>query len=300
MLRRQYYERNNYLIKQYLYIDRLLDSSLPHHLLQEYQYEPVFGLSETTSSNRSQSSELCPSPNVSGIDQDEENGTSAWNNHACSSKLKRTPKNLYTIPTESTRLVAPGSVSESEATVSLMEPEWETSSQSFIVTLAIYVNLAANIILLVLKIVITSLTSSVSILASLVDGALDLLSTAIVWTTTWIISQQDYYQYPVGRRKLEPIAVLVFSVIMATSFIQVGIEGLSRLSSSETRLVQLTLPAAVIMALTIVIKFICWLWCRSINNLSVQALAQDAMTDVVFNFFSIAFPAGKSNSRLIW
>lgn len=33
---RQYYERNNCLIQQYLYIDRLLDSSLPHDLIQEY------------------------------------------------------------------------------------------------------------------------------------------------------------------------------------------------------------------------------------------------------------------------
>ena len=300
MLRRQYYERNNYLIKQYLYIDRLLDSSLPHHLLQEYQHEPGSGVSEATSSDRSLGSEFCPSPDVSGMNQYEEDGRSAPNNHARSSKLKRTPKNLYTIPNESTPLMAPDSVSESEETVPLMAPEWETSSQSFIVTLAIYVNLTANVVLLVLKIVITSLTSSVSILASLVDGALDLLSTAIVWTTTRIISQQDSYQYPVGRRKLEPIAVLVFSVIMATSFIQVGIEGLGRLSSSETQLVQLTLPAAVIMALTIIIKFICWLWCRSINNLSVQALAQDAMTDVVFNFFSIAFPAGEFVSRHAW
>ena len=270
-----------------------MDSSLPHHLLQEYQHDPVSEISEATSSNRSQGSECCPSPEVSSTNQYEGDGISAGNNHARSSKLKRTPKNLYTIPTENSPLIAPGSVSESEEVVPLMAPEWETSSQSFIVTLAIYVNLTANILLLVLKIIITSLTSSVSILASLVDGALDLLSTVIVWTTTWIISQENYYQYPVGRRKLEPVAVLVFSVIMATSFIQVGIEGLGRLSSSETRLVQLTLPAAIIMALTIIIKFLCWLWCRSINNLSVQALAQDAMTDVVFNFFSITFPAGK-------
>ena len=33
---RKYYERNNYLIQHYLYIDRLLDSSLPHNLIEEY------------------------------------------------------------------------------------------------------------------------------------------------------------------------------------------------------------------------------------------------------------------------
>jgi len=33
---REYYERNNQLLQHYLYIDRLLDSSLPHNLIQEY------------------------------------------------------------------------------------------------------------------------------------------------------------------------------------------------------------------------------------------------------------------------
>jgi divalent metal cation (Fe/Co/Zn/Cd) transporter len=48
------------------------------------------------------------------------------------------------------------------------------------------------------------------------------------------------------------------------------------------------------MSSTVLIKAACWLWCRLIKNSSVQALAQDAMTDVVFNIFSIIFPLGTS------
>lgn len=40
---RKYYERNNCLIQQYLYIDRLLDSSLPHDLIQEYNQPRTSG-----------------------------------------------------------------------------------------------------------------------------------------------------------------------------------------------------------------------------------------------------------------
>ena len=47
------------------------------------------------------------------------------------------------------------------------------------------------------------------------------------------------------------------------------------------------------MSSTVLIKAACWLWCRLIKNSSVQALAQDAMTDVIFNIFSIIFPLGK-------
>ncbi|GAM86855.1 hypothetical protein ANO11243_048750 [Dothideomycetidae sp. 11243] len=134
------------------------------------------------------------------------------------------------------------------------------------------------------------MTSSVSVLASLVDAALDFLSTAIIWTTTYLISKSDQYNYPVGRRRLEPIGVLVFSIVMITSFVQVAIEGLSHLTGSDHTIVQLTGPAIGIMATTVAIKGLCWLYCRLIRNSSVQALAQDAMTDVVFNIFSIIFP----------
>jgi len=165
-------------------------------------------------------------------------------------------------------------------------------SNSPIVTLAIYINLAANAVLLAGKLAVIVLTSSLSVLASLVDAALDFLSTAIIWTTTKIISRQDRAKYPVGRRRLEPIGVLVFSVIMITSFFQVFLQCVNRLSSGDHSIVQLGLPAIIIMASTVVIKFASWLWCRFIKNSSVQALAQDAMTDVVFNIFSIIFPIG--------
>lgn len=66
---------------------------------------------------------------------------------------------------------------------------------------AIYVNFAANAILLAGKLAVVVTVPSLSVLASLVDAMLDFLSTAIVWTTTWLISHQDQYRYPVGRRR---------------------------------------------------------------------------------------------------
>lgn len=124
----------------------------------------------------------------------------------------------------------------------------------------------------------------------MVDAALDFLSTIIVWTTTWLIGRQDQYKYPVGRRRLEPLGVLVFSIIMVTSFVQVALEAISKLASDDHEVIELTIPAIAIMFSTIVIKGLCWLWCRLVRNSSVQALAADAMTDMIFNAGSIVFP----------
>jgi divalent metal cation (Fe/Co/Zn/Cd) transporter len=85
---------------------------------------------------------------------------------------------------------------------------------------------------------------------------------------------------------------------MVTSFFQVGLECLSRLNSGDHSIIELTLPAIIIMSSTVVIKGLCWFWCRLVKNSSVQALAADAMTDVVFNIFSIIFPLGELTPNL--
>jgi hypothetical protein len=216
-------------------------------------------------------------------------------------KVDRTPKNLYRIPDERSPLLQN---EEEEESNSLQDfPQWTPDEEAGlgdeIVRIAIYVNLVANTILLVLKIIVTILTSSVSVLAALVDAILDFLSTAIVWITTQLVSKNDDYLYPVGRRRLEPIGVLVFSVIMITSFVQVAFEGFGRLTGKDHRVIALGVPAIAIMMGTVVVKGLCWLWCRLIRNSSVQALAQDAATDVVFNTFSIVFPLCECSS-LSW
>ena len=288
MLRRKYYERNNRLIQSYLYIDRLLDSSLPHSLLQEYYQEesnshPEIPQTISEEANRNSSEESHPSVRI--VDKSFQNGG------ACHVKVKRTPKSLYRLPNENTPLLGEGREDDGPRAFELEKgEEADAESGSKVVIVAIYINLAANAILLAGKIAVIVLTSSLSILASLVDAALDFLSTAIVWTTTKLISRHDQYHYPVGRRRLEPLGVLVFSVIMITSFFQVSLECFNRLTSADHSIVQLGLPTIIIMAMTVLIKLICWFWCRLIKNSSVQALAQDAMTDVVFNIFSIVFP----------
>ncbi|KAN0091983.1 hypothetical protein V8E51_017830 [Hyaloscypha variabilis] len=69
---------------------------------------------------------------------------------------------------------------------------------------AININVVANVILLVAKSVAASYPSSLSLLASLTDSALDLLYTAIIFTThnlvEWHLSRLRR-KFPVGRRR---------------------------------------------------------------------------------------------------
>lgn len=237
---RQYYERVNYLVQQYLYIDRLLDSSLPHDLLNEYNDMPASAF-RGVEVPATIAEALSTSPDTP------------------SRRVKRTPKAIYR-PTETTPLFSSADNSadddddggaviddnnqdDLENGRSKPEIPWleddVVDSDAPIVTLAIYVNFAANAILLAGKIAVIISVPSVSVLASLVDALLDFLSTVIVWLTTWLIRKQDQYRYPVGRRRLEPLGVLVFSVIMITSFVQVALEAIQRLASPDHNIIKL-------------------------------------------------------------
>jgi cation diffusion facilitator family transporter len=278
-----------------VYIDRLLDSSLPHNLIQEYNMQS-YGYAPDTSIHVPDtiSEEFRRNDSLASHTSSNGGTPQSGNTMTQGTRIERTPRNLYKLPDERTPLICVQDEDDDEDSQQNVMPPWtpeeEADSNDRIVTVAIYLNLAANTILLVLKVVAMVLTSSVSVLAALVDAVLDFLSTAIVWTTTRLISTEDQYKYPVGRRRLEPIGVLVFSVIMITSFFQVALEGFNRLSHGEHVAVSLGPAAILIMAGTVVIKGACWIWCRLIKNSSVQALAQDAQTDVVFNTFSIIFP----------
>ncbi|KAK9460954.1 cation efflux family-domain-containing protein [Lipomyces oligophaga] len=164
---------------------------------------------------------------------------------------------------------------------------------SGIVTLAIVVNFLINIFLLAGKGAIVLLTNSMSVIASLVDSALDFLCTTIIWLSTTLAESSNpntRFKYPIGRSRLEPLGVLVFSIIIIVSFFQVAVESVERLYGGPRVAVKLGIPSFAIMSMAVILKLFAWFWCKSVNSSSVQALAQDAMSDIVFNLLSICFP----------
>lgn len=130
---------------------------------------------------------------------------------------------------------------------------------------AININVIANIILLVAKGIASFYSSSLSLIASLVDSALDLLCTGIVFSTSKLVQwriQSLKRKFPVGRRRLEPLGILVFSIIMIISFIQILQESVTKLLSKGPHEAA-TLPPIAIgsMAATIGLKGFIWIGC---------------------------------------
>ncbi|GAB7365030.1 hypothetical protein MBLNU230_g5811t1 [Neophaeotheca triangularis] len=168
---------------------------------------------------------------------------------------------------------------------------------------AININVIANILLLLAKVIAALSSGSLSLVASLVDSALDLLCTMIIWTTNKIVSwrlSSLQKKFPVGRKRLEPLGILVFSIIMVISFLQILQESVQKIIPLEGKAEELPLVAVGALLGTVVVKGIIWIGCIRIKTTQVQALAQDCQTDVIFNTFSLLFPFIGAKAHVWW
>lgn len=91
-------------------------------------------------------------------------------------------------------------------------------------------------------------------------------------------------KFPVGRRRLEPLGILVFSIIMIISFVQILQESAQKLMAKGPH-EAMQLPPIAIGALgaTIGLKGILWFGCIRVKTTQVQALAQGGCIEMTIN-----------------
>ncbi|KAI7894659.1 uncharacterized protein EV154DRAFT_536459 [Mucor mucedo] len=181
---------------------------------------------------------------------------------------------------------------DEEESTPLIAPNKETSS-TWLIHLAINLSFVANIVLFLTKAFLAFFTGSIAILASAFESFLDILSNGIIFFTIRVIRQKNIYTYPVGKSRMEPLGIIVFAVVITTSFIQVLASSVEQLTEENRQVqhVDLSPISIALLVANIVVKGILWFWCLSIKgSSSVRALAQDHENDVVFNIASTLFP----------
>lgn len=158
------------------------------------------------------------------------------------------------------------------------------------VKFAINISFAANLCLFAAKLVAAVYSGSLAIIASVVDSSLDLLSGSILWCASRIAARQNKHKWPVGKSRLEPIAIIIFASVMGTAALQVIIEGVTRLvdvlvTRKDPGLEKVDALAYGIIAAVVVVKSVLWFICHRLRKVSAtcDALAQDHRNDVCTN-----------------
>ncbi len=88
-----------------------------------------------------------------------------------------------------------------------------------LITIAVNTSFTINVLLFILKVIISVTSGSVSILASTLDSGLDIASGAILYFTNKIKNKKEFYKYPTGKEKLEPVGIIIFASVMGVSML---------------------------------------------------------------------------------
>lgn len=286
----EYYKKQNDLIDKFEEVDKLLNSGIPTTMIKNY----------TERHYRHKSGKIIQKRLNEEIDKDV--GNHSYHHHDHSSHGNHHHHHYHSndeqhhIDPEDIRFqradsAVPANIDLETGNVLGYNKDEEIK----IIERAIHVNFFLNLFLLFGKVIVAVLTSSISIVASLIDSILDFLSTVIIFMSNKLSQEQNVDKFPVGKTRLEPIGVLIFATIIIMSFVQVGIEAAQRLfyyvtGNRDQDVVEIGLDSTIIMSVTILTKLISYFWCKTIKSSSVEALTKDALVDVIFNTFSILMP----------
>ncbi|CAL4946671.1 unnamed protein product [Urochloa decumbens] len=157
-------------------------------------------------------------------------------------------------------------------------------------TLAIRLSNIANMVLFAAKVYASVRSGSLAIIASTLDSLLDLLSGFILWFTAFSMQTPNPYRYPIGKKRMQPLGILVFASVMATLGLQIILESMRSLVSDgdEFSLTsqQERWVVDIMLSVTLV-KLALVMYCRSFTNEIVKAYAQDHFFDVITNIIGL-------------
>ncbi|XP_059457299.1 metal tolerance protein 11 [Corylus avellana] len=157
-------------------------------------------------------------------------------------------------------------------------------------TFAIRISNVANMALFTAKVYASVRSGSLAIIASTLDSLLDLLSGFILWFTAFSMQTPNPYQYPIGKKRMQPLGILVFASVMATLGLQIILESVRTLLSDDLSFSltddQERWLVGIMLSVTLV-KLALAIYCRTFKNEIVKAYAQDHFFDVITNVIGL-------------
>lgn len=162
-----------------------------------------------------------------------------------------------------------------------------------------------NFLLLVVKFIAFGLSRSFSVLASAADSFVDIASQAVLAFAQWRMKKLDH-KFPVGRTRLETVAVIVCAVIMSIATVLVIRESIGALVDGLAHHNRPALDASAvtfaILGGAVALKIGLYFFCVSMRSYSATmlALAEDHLNDIMSNLVAIFGVAIASQVPKVW
>ncbi|KAI1341278.1 hypothetical protein F5Y15DRAFT_377552 [Xylariaceae sp. FL0016] len=164
---------------------------------------------------------------------------------------------------------------------------------------AVNASFTVNFCLFIIQLYAAVSTGSLSLFATAADAFMDLVSSFVMLITSRMAARESIYKYPVGRRRIETIGIILFCALMTTVAIQLLVESARTLGGGETESKKLQIIPIVFVCVAIFAKGSLMFYCLAYRKYpSVHVFFVDHRNDIVVNIFGLVMSV--VGDRFVW
>ncbi|KAJ5942248.1 hypothetical protein N7516_002416 [Penicillium verrucosum] len=167
------------------------------------------------------------------------------------------------------------------------------------VKLAVRASFTVNFFLFVIQLYAAVTTGSLALFATAADAFMDLVSSVVMLVTSRMSSRPKPYKYPVGRRRVETMGVIMFCALMTIVAVELIIESAKALAGGKTESEKLDIVPLVCVGVAIFSKFVMFLYCYGLRRYpAAHVFYIDHRNDLAVNGFGLIMSI--VGDRFVW
>ncbi|KKY28797.1 putative cation efflux family protein [Diplodia seriata] len=167
------------------------------------------------------------------------------------------------------------------------------------VKFAVNASFAVNFCLFCIQLFAAVTTGSLSLFATAADAFMDLVSSIVMLVTSRLANKPNPVKYPVGRRRIETVGIILFCALMTTVAVQLLVESARALGEGARTDGHLKLVPLICVALAIGAKFCLFCYCFAFRRYpAAHVFFVDHRNDLVVNVFGLTMSI--VGERLVW
>lgn len=167
------------------------------------------------------------------------------------------------------------------------------------VKVAVNGSFAVNFCLFAIQLFAAVTTGSLSLFATAADAFMDLVSSIVMLITSRLANKPNPVKYPVGRRRIETIGIILFCALMTTVAVQLIVESARALSEGARANGELKVIPLVCVSIAIGAKFLLFVYCFTLRRYpAAHVFFIDHRNDLLVNTFGLTMSI--IGDRFVW
>ncbi|KUJ16961.1 uncharacterized protein LY89DRAFT_646023 [Mollisia scopiformis] len=169
------------------------------------------------------------------------------------------------------------------------------------VKFAIYGSSTVNFFLFIIQLYAAVSTGSLSLFGTAADAFMDLVSSIVMLITSRLASKPNIKKFPVGRKRVETVGIILFCALMTTVAVELIVESARSLGDGPRNDDSLKIIPLIFVGIAIFSKGCMFIYCFLLRRYPAAAIfMQDHRNDIVVNVFGLIMSIVGTHFKKVW